>query len=154
MSIECHLTDVAKSCPCRFMFSQRSSIALKFYKIRSGKIFVLERFQSFQAPFRVFLGVGGYRNCAVFSSERPREALTAFPERRKLLVSACCFCPEKLLFFCRKAFPRLQQRPCCVATVAPLQRRGGLVATPGGPYGKSAAAPWFSNEDIVVCMWL
>lgn len=154
MFIECHLTDVAKSCPCNLMFSQRYSTALNFYKIRSGKIFVLERFQSFQASFRVFFVVGGHRNCDVFSSEHPREALTAFPERRKLLVSACCFCPEKLLFFYRKAFPRLQQRLCCVATAAPLQRRGGLVATSGRPYGKSAAAPWFPNEDVVVCMWL
>ncbi|MDO4934293.1 MAG: hypothetical protein Q4E71_06765, partial [Prevotella sp.] len=53
------------------LFCQHPLLTLKFYKMRSGKIFVLERFQGFQTPFRVLLRGRHMQKSSRFCSVAP-----------------------------------------------------------------------------------
>lgn len=65
------------------LFCQHPLLTLKFYKMRSGKIFVLERFQGFQTPFRVLLRGRHMQKSSRFCSVAPPGGPYGFSRAKK-----------------------------------------------------------------------
>ena len=88
------------------------------------------RFSSFSGCFRVFQAwfCPGFRHKN--GGGESREGLTAFPKSIFLWFFDCEFCPEKLLFLCRKALLGLQRGRFESLAAAPLHCRKALVAEP------------------------
>lgn len=138
MFIECHLTDVAKSCPWNLMFF---STFFHCFKILQNPLWRNLRFRAFSelsAPFTgAFLWASAIEIATFFLRNIPGRPLRLFRSEENCWFLLAVFVLKSYYFSavrpsrgCNNGLVVLQRQPRCNAAGALLQPREGLTASP------------------------